>query len=198
MLEAAGAKDIRMAERAAHAGASASTRWARRAWATTRAPQSSRWTNSAKPTTSKNLFVTDGAVYPSMGTVNPTLTMMANTRCGLAIAWSSAPRRGELGCKGCTRFTIGSWYLLPERRPALRSLHVRRSPCLTALRDCLRVSEPGIGERALRYRSQRKPPRRSRRCGLVGRIPRRAVRGRTAHRRPGRDVFRRGRRRLRG
>jgi choline dehydrogenase-like flavoprotein len=44
----------------------------------------------------KNLFVTDGAAFPSLGSVNPTLTMMANTvrACDYLVA---AARRRELG-----------------------------------------------------------------------------------------------------
>ncbi len=44
----------------------------------------------------KNLFVTDGAAFPSLGSVNPTLTMMANTvrACEYLVA---AARRRELG-----------------------------------------------------------------------------------------------------
>ena len=44
----------------------------------------------------RNLFVTDGAAFPSLGSVNPTLTMMANTSraCEYLI---DAARRRELG-----------------------------------------------------------------------------------------------------
>ncbi len=44
----------------------------------------------------RNLFVTDGAAFPSLGSVNPTLTMMANTvrACEFLV---EAGRRGELG-----------------------------------------------------------------------------------------------------
>lgn len=44
----------------------------------------------------RNLFVTDGASFPSLGSVNPTLTMMANTvrACEYLV---SAARRRELG-----------------------------------------------------------------------------------------------------
>ncbi len=43
-----------------------------------------------------NLFVTDGAAFPSLGSVNPTLTMMANTvrACEFLV---EAARRNELG-----------------------------------------------------------------------------------------------------
>ncbi len=44
----------------------------------------------------KNVFVTDGAAFPSVGSVNPTLTMMANTARACDYLLESA-RRGELG-----------------------------------------------------------------------------------------------------
>lgn len=79
MLEAAGAKNIRTADAPRGPGDGIHEVGGARMGDNPKTSVVDRW---GRLHDVKNVWVTDGAVYPSMGTVNPTLTMMANTvRC---------------------------------------------------------------------------------------------------------------------
>ena len=93
MLEAAGAKDIVTADEPRTPGFGIHEVGSARMGGD---PRTSVVDGFCQTHDVKNLFVTDGAVYPSMGTVNPTLTMMANTvrACDRMI---ERAKRGELG-----------------------------------------------------------------------------------------------------
>ncbi len=76
MLEAAGAVDIRTADTPKVPGDGIHEVGTARMGAD---PKSSVLNAHCQAHDVKNLFVTDGAAFPSLGSVNPTLTMMANT-----------------------------------------------------------------------------------------------------------------------
>ena len=81
MLEAAGAKKIRAAspEEARLPGFGIHEVGGARIGEDPKTSVADRW---GRVHDARNVWLMDGAVYPSMGTVNPTLTMMANAvRC---------------------------------------------------------------------------------------------------------------------
>ena len=76
MLEAAGAKDVQAPGRPKTPGDGIHEVGTVRMGADPRNSVVDPWCRTHDV---PNLLVTDGSIYPSMGTVNPTLTMMANT-----------------------------------------------------------------------------------------------------------------------
>ena len=93
MLEAAGAVDIRKSETPKTPGDGIHEVGTARMGLD---PKSSVLNQYCQTHDIRNLFVTDGAAFPSLGSVNPTLTMMANTvrACEYLV---EASRRRELG-----------------------------------------------------------------------------------------------------
>ena len=93
MLEAAGAVDIRMADKPKTPGDGIHEVGTARMGYDRKRSVLNQYCQSHDI---KNLFVMDGAAFPSLGSVNPTLTMMANAAraCDYLV---EAVRRGDLG-----------------------------------------------------------------------------------------------------